>query len=111
MLGTSGGTCPQWTFRSAGSGHYVITNVNSGEVLDSVDCGEFDGTLTDLWSSLGNLCQEWDVTPAGSHYTVSGVNSGEVLDVEDCETANGTTVRQWAQLDNTCQQWDFTPAS
>src|SRR5580693_7037748 len=63
VLGSSGGTCPQWTFSSAGNGHYVITNVNSGEVLDSVDCGEFDGTLTDLWSSLGNLCQEWDVTP------------------------------------------------
>ena len=88
---------------------YTITNVNSGQVLDSVNCGTADGTLTDLWSSLHNLCQEWNVTPAGSHYTISNVANGMVLDAEDCETANGTTVRQWAQLDNTCQQWDIKP--
>jgi hypothetical protein len=38
------------------------TNVGSGKVLDSVDCGFRDGTLTDLWSPLGNVCQEWDVS-------------------------------------------------
>jgi hypothetical protein len=27
---------------------YVITNVNSGTVLDSANCGIFDGTRTDL---------------------------------------------------------------
>jgi Ricin-type beta-trefoil lectin domain-like len=54
--------------------------------------------------SLGKLCQEWNVTPAGSRDTISNVANGVVLDAEDCETANGTTVRQWAQLDNTCQQ-------
>ena len=109
MLGSSGGTCPQWTFSSAGNGHYIITNVNSSKVLDSVNCGTSNGTLTDLWSSLGNICQEWDVTAVGGHYTISNVANGMVLDAEDCETANGTTVRQWAQLDNTCQQWDVTP--
>ena len=83
--------------------------MNSGKVLDSVDCGAFDGTLTDLWSSLGNNCQEWDVTAVGSHYTISNVANGMVLDAEDCETADGTIVRQWAQLDNTCQQWDISP--
>jgi len=87
------------------------SNVNSGTVLDSVDCGPFDGTLTDLWSSLGNLCQEWDVTPNGPHYTISNVANGMVLDAENCGTANGTVVRQWAQLDNVCQQWNITPAS
>jgi hypothetical protein len=78
-------------------------------VLDSVNCGIFDGTRTDLWSPLGNVCQEWDVTAVGSHYTISNVGNGMVLDAEDCETANGTIVRQWAQLDNTCQQWDIKP--
>jgi Ricin-type beta-trefoil lectin domain-like len=84
---------------------YTITNVNSGTVLDSVNCGIFDGTLTDLWSSLGNNCQP----PVGGHYTISNVGNGMVLDALDCETANGTVVRQWAQLDNTCPQWDIAP--
>jgi len=111
MASVSGPSCQQWTFTSAGSGHYTITNVASGKVLDSVDCGEFDGTLTDLWSSLGNVCQEWDVSAVGSHYTISNVGNGMVLDAEDCEVANGTVVRQWAQLDNVCQQWNIAPAS
>jgi Alpha-L-arabinofuranosidase B, catalytic/Ricin-type beta-trefoil lectin domain-like len=104
-----GTSCQQWTFSSAGDGHFVITNDGSGTVLDSVDCGFTDGTLVDLWSSLGNQCQEWDVSAVGSHYTISNVANGMVLDAEDCETANGTTVRQWAQLDNLCQQWDVRP--
>ena len=98
------------TFASAANGHYsAITNVNSGTVLDSVNCGFTDGTLVDLWSSLGNVCQEWDVSAVGSHYTISNVGNGMVLDVKNCGTADGTTVRQWAQLDNTCQQWDIRP--
>ena len=81
-------------------------------------CGTANGTGIVLWSasgttcqrsSLGNVCQEWDVTAVGSHYTISNVGNGMVLDAEDCETADGTVVRQWAQLDNTCQQWDIKP--
>jgi non-reducing end alpha-L-arabinofuranosidase len=60
-----------------------------------------------LWSSLGNNCQQWDVSAVGGRYTISNVGNGMVLDALDCETANGTVVRQWAQLDNTCQQWDL----
>jgi hypothetical protein len=87
---------------------YSTTNASSGTVLDSVNCGSFDGTLTDLWSPLGNNCQEWDVTQVGGHYTISNVANGMVLDAENCETANGTVVRQWAQLDNACQQWNIS---
>jgi hypothetical protein len=107
----SGSTCQEWVFSNAGSGHYTVTNVSSGLVLDDLDCATGYGAALDTYSSLGNTCQEWDVTPNGPHYTISGFNSGEVLDVEDCDTANGTSVRQWHQLDNACQQWDFTPAS
>ena len=108
-MNTAGATtCQQWTFTSAGNGHYIITNANSGTVLDSVNCGSFDGTLTDLWSPLGNNCQEWDVTQVGGRYTISNVANGMVLDPENCETANGTVVRQWAQLDNACQQWNIS---
>jgi hypothetical protein len=38
--------------------------MSSGTVLDSVNCGILVGTLTDLWSSLGNTCQEGAGHPA-----------------------------------------------
>jgi hypothetical protein len=71
-----------------------------------VNCGSFDGTLTDLWSPLGNNCQEWDVTPVGSHYTISNVANGMVLDAVNCETTAPSSGN--GQLDNTCQQWDIS---
>ena len=40
---------------------YVLTNVNSGTVLDDVDCGTANGTKIDLWAALGNTCQEWKI--------------------------------------------------
>jgi hypothetical protein len=48
----------------AASGGYNITNVGSGTVLDSVDCDTGDGAALDLYAPLGNICQQWDVTPA-----------------------------------------------
>ena len=109
VLGTLGGTCPQWTFSSAGSGHYVITNVNSGEVLDSVRLRGIRRHPHRPVVLARQPVPEWDVTAVGGHYTISNVANGMVLDAEDCETADGTIVRQWAQLDNTCQQWDIGP--
>jgi hypothetical protein len=75
-----------------------------------VDCKASNGTGADLWSSLSNLCQEWNVTADGytGAYTISNVGNGMVLDVKNCGTANGTVVRQWAQLDNACQEWTIT---
>ncbi|MDI5961400.1 arabinofuranosidase catalytic domain-containing protein [Streptantibioticus silvisoli] len=90
---------------------YRLTNANSGTLLDAVDCGSADGTPVDLWSSLGNTCQQWKFASAGNgHYTITNVNSGTVLDSENCGASNGTAVRLWTALGNTCQQWDVTRA-
>ena len=39
LSSASGTSCQEWTFTSLGNGRYTITNVASGTVLDSVDCG------------------------------------------------------------------------
>ncbi|MEY9962699.1 hypothetical protein ABIA33_000725 [Streptacidiphilus sp. MAP12-16] len=91
---------------------YRLTNQNSGKVLDAVNCGTANGTRTDLWSSLGNTCQQWKFAGVGSgYYTITDVNSGTVLDSVNCGTANGTAVDLWASLGNTCQQWSVVPIS
>ena len=87
-----------------------MTNVNSGTVLDAVNCGLADGTALDLWSSLGNKCQEWAVIPTGGgHYELVVENSGMVLDDMNCGTANGTKARLWQWINNTCQEWSIAP--
>jgi hypothetical protein len=90
---------------------YTITNVNSGKVLDAVNCGTGNGTAVDLWSSLGNACQKWAFTAtANGTWTITNVNSGKVLDAVDCGTGNGTAADLWSSLGNTCQQWAVVPA-
>jgi len=89
---------------------YRLTNVNSGKVLDAVNCGTANGTAIDLWASLGNTCQQWKFTSAGTDYwTVTNVNSGTTLDSVNCGWADGTAVDLWASLGNLCQKWSVIP--
>jgi hypothetical protein len=97
------------TFPVAGTA-YRITNVNSGKVLDAVNCGTANGTAVDEWASLGNTCQQWKFASAGTgKWTITNVNSGKVLDAVNCGLADGTAANLWAALGNTCQQWAVIP--
>ncbi|BEP11920.1 hypothetical protein acdb102_02310 [Acidothermaceae bacterium B102] len=89
---------------------YRITNVHSGTVMDAVNCGTANGTVVDLWASLGNTCQQWKfATAANGNYTITNVNSGTLLDSVNCGLADGTAVDLWAALGNLCQQWAVIP--
>ncbi|MEU6349169.1 arabinofuranosidase catalytic domain-containing protein [Streptomyces sp. NPDC047072] len=103
-----GYTTPTATFPVTGTA-YHLTNVNSGKVLDAVNCGTANGTSIDQWASLGNTCQQWKFTSAGNgHYTLTNVNSGTVLDTVNCKAYNGAAIDLWAALGNVCQEWDVT---
>ncbi|XUL86239.1 arabinofuranosidase catalytic domain-containing protein [Streptomyces galilaeus] len=103
-----GYTTPAATFPVAGTA-YRLTNVNSGKVLDAVNCGTANGTAIDQWASLGNTCQQWKFAGAGNgHYTITNVNSGTTLDSVNCGQSNGTALDLWASLGNLCQEWDVT---
>ena len=89
---------------------YTITNVNSGKVLDAVNCGTANGTVVDQWAALGNNCQRWTFTSAPNNtFTISNLNSGTVLDAVNCGQADGTAVDLWSSLGNLCQQWAVIP--
>ena len=62
-MGVPGNDCQQWMFAKTSSGYYTIKNVNSGTLLDSVNCGTANGTALNLWADLSNVCQQWSVTP------------------------------------------------
>ena len=110
-----GNACQQWKFASVGANKFTITNVNStnngsSKVLDAVNCGLPDGTAVDLWTPLGNTCQQWSVIPTGGgHYELVVENSGMVLDDVNCVKTNGTKADLWQWLNNTCQEWSIAP--
>jgi hypothetical protein len=89
---------------------YRLTGVNSGKVLDAINCGTANNTRIDLWASLGNTCQQWKFASAGGdNYTITNVNSGKLLDSVNCGWADGTAVDLWQALGNLCQQWSVIP--
>ena len=103
-----GYTAPSQSFPVSGT-QYLITNVNSGKVMDDVDCETANGTSVDLWASLGNTCQRWAFTSLGSgRYTITNENSGKVLDSVNCGATDGTLVDLWSALGNLCQEWNVT---
>ena len=90
---------------------YRLTNVNSGKVLDTVNCETDNGTLIDLQASSSDTCQQWQFTSTGSgKYSITDINSGKFLDAANCGLANGTAVDLRSSLGNTCQQWTVIPA-
>jgi hypothetical protein len=89
---------------------YRLTNLNSGKVLDAVNCGTAPGTLVDQWQSLGNTCQQWVFNSLGNGvYTLTNANSGLALDVYKCGGANGNEIDTWTLLNNMCQKWNVLP--
>lgn len=89
---------------------YRLTNLNSGKVLDAVNCGTSPGTKVDQWQSLGTTCQQWVFhSLSNGVYTLTNVNSGLALDVYKCGAANGNEIDTWTLSNNTCQMWSVLP--
>ncbi|MEU4236770.1 arabinofuranosidase catalytic domain-containing protein [Actinoplanes sp. NPDC026619] len=98
------------TFPVSGS-TYRLTNLQSGKLLDAVNCGTADGTAIDQWQNLSNSCQQWKFTNVGANkWTITNVNANKVLDAVNCGLALGTAVDLWSSLGNLCQQWAVIPA-
>lgn len=111
-LSWSGGWPVAATLNSGGStisaGYYRITNRNSGRVLDVANCATTDGANVQQWTNLGNSCQSWYISSAGSgYYTAKNENSGKVLDASGCGFWSGTNIDQWTGNGLTCQQFSF----
>jgi len=89
---------------------YRLTNLNSGKVLDAVNCGTSPGTVVDQWQSLGNTCQQWVFhSLSSSVFTLTNVHSGLALDVFNCGGGNGNEIDTWTLFNNTCQMWSVLP--
>jgi YVTN family beta-propeller protein len=58
----SGAAAQRWGFEAVGNGSYRVTNVNSGRVLDVVNCSNADGARVQQWDWLGTPCQKWTLS-------------------------------------------------
>ncbi len=102
--------------RSVGHGDAYVTIVPRGAdtVVENAGCG-YEGANIALWTDLGNLCQEWQLTKRGTGARISNRFSNDVAEDAACNNTDGATVAQWGWLgfqgNNVCQRWSFAPAA
>ncbi|WHY21386.1 RICIN domain-containing protein [Paenibacillus sp. G2S3] len=93
------------TFNTATT-NYMITNVNSGKIVEVFGGGTTDGTKVVQWDYHAGKNQRWELVDAGGgYYKIKNVKSGKVLDVTGGSTANGALVVQWTENGGDNQQW------
>ena len=106
-LDTSAGT---WSANASlpPSGTHVLTNGNSGMVLDVAAGSKSAGALVIQWPANGGANQKWTLQQVtGNVFTVHNVNSGMCLDVPGSSVTEGVQLDQQACNGGAGQQWAF----
>ena len=89
-------------------GCYIITNVNSGKVLDAENGGTTNYTNVWQYEYNGSAAQKWFITKdANGSYSIHSKASGLCLDVENGNLANGSNVRLYESNNSAAQEFNF----
>lgn len=87
----------------------LLTNVNSGLVLDVDNRSTADGADVLQWTGTGGTNQQWYLRRAtGNLFTIVNVNSGKALDNYSIN-GKGSQVRQWTTNAQSQQLWSIEP--
>jgi hypothetical protein len=88
------------------NGNYVISNSQTGLVIDDYASSKAAGTFMDMLPANGGSNQTWTLTNLGNNYVelVNG-NSGLALDVYQASTASGAKIDQQQWSDSSNQIW------
>jgi hypothetical protein len=110
--GTTGGTTGGSTGGTGTSlaGTYVITNKNSGQVLDTHNEGTSWGTLVNQNPADGGSSQTWTLISAGSGlYKIQSQSSGLFLGITDMSTSDGANALLWGDTGTADHLWSVVP--
>jgi hypothetical protein len=108
-LDTAAGT---WSGGSSdpAAGTALLTNANSGKVLDVADESTADGGKVIQWQNHNGANQQWALKRvSGGVWTLTNVHSGKCLDVSGASTATNAALDQSGCVPGaTSQQWALT---
>lgn len=89
-------------------GCYIITNINSGKVIDAENGGTT--TYTNVWQYEynGTVAQKWYIEKEkNGSYSIHSKASGLCLDVENGNLVSGSNVRLFESNNTVSQQFNF----
>lgn len=88
------------------NGNYVISNYQTGLVMDDPGFSKTSGASLDMWPANGGSNQTWTVTNLGNNYIyLTNAYSGQAVDVHGASTSSGATIDQWPWSDTSNQIW------
>ncbi len=89
-------------------GCYIITNINSGKVLDAENGGTTNYTNVWQYEYNGTAAQKWFITKDNNgSYSIHSKTSGLCLDVENGNLTNGSNVRLYESNNSAAQEFKF----
>ena len=89
-------------------GCYIITNINSGKVLDAENGGTTNYTNVWQYEYNGSAAQKWYITKeSNGSYSIHSKASGLCLDVENGNLANGSNIRLYESNNSVAQEFKF----
>ncbi|SEM52260.1 RICIN domain-containing protein [Streptacidiphilus jiangxiensis] len=92
------------------AGRYQITNLNSGQALDTQGSGTAQGTLVDQATPSGSTTQNWTLVAAGSGlYKLVNQASGLLLGVQNMSTGDGGDALIWGDSGTADHLWQLIP--
>jgi hypothetical protein len=88
------------------NGNYVISNYQTGLVIDDYQFSKTAGNFMDMWPANGGSNQVWTVTNLGNNYIyLTNAYSGLALDVYQASTSSGAQIDQWYWSNFSNQIW------
>ena len=89
-------------------GCYIITNINSGKVIDAENGGTTNYTNVWQYEYNGSAAQKWYIEKEeNGSYSIYSKASGLCLDVENGNLVNGSNVRLYESNHSAAQQFKF----
>ncbi len=95
-----------WRFENLGDGDYIITNTETGEVIQTGDDLYAQGTVFETADRTNALNQRFAFLSLGDgvYRIISTINS-HAIDIMNGKTEDATPIIQWKYNGNTCQKW------
>lgn len=88
------------------NGNYVLSNYQTGLILDDTQASKTAGNFMCMWPSNGGSNQVWTATNLGNNYiSLTNTYSGLALDVYQGSTSPGAKIDQWYWSNFSNQIW------
>lgn len=110
LFHANGTAAQKFHFARQSDGSYVITNVNSGLVLDVSGASAYNKAVVQQWTPNDSAAQRWFIRDSGSGYYLQSTLGNWVLDIAGGALCDGTGVTLYQPNGSVAQKFMLASA-